>query len=163
MSKNSDQPSDPLLELPGYLVRRASMGVLAELNERLAEFELRHTSFSLLQLIASNPGIKQTDAGRALEIKRANMVPLVAALEKRGLLIRKPIDGRSQGIELTAAGKRLAKKAFGSVHAYEKELLERVPKNLRSAVIPVLTYLWKGDGERDSASDEKPPVKAVGG
>ena len=163
MSKNTDQPSDPLLELPGYLVRRASMGVLAELNVRLAEFELRHISFALLQLIAANPGIKQTDAGRALEIKRANMVPLIAALEERGLLIRKPIDGRSQGIELTAAGKRLAKKALRSVQAYERELMERVPENLRSAVIPVLTYLWKGDDERESADDEERPVKAVGG
>ncbi len=163
MPKNTDQPSDPLLELPGYLVRRASMVVLAELNERLAEFELRHTSSSLLQLIAANPGIKQTDAGRALEIKRANMVPLVAALEKRGLLTRKPIDGRSQGIELTAAGKRLAKKALLSVQAYEKELMERVPENLRSAVIPVLTYLWKGEDARDSAGDERQPVKAASG
>ena len=163
MKETPDHPRDPLLEFPGYLLRRASMGALAELNERLAQFELRHTSFSLLQLIAANPGIKQTDAGRALEIQRANMVPLVSALEQRGFLSRKPIDGRSQGIELTAAGKKLAKKALAAVQAYERDLMEQVPKNLRSAVVPVLTHLWKGERNRMGESKDGKRVKAVGG
>lgn len=162
MSESADHPRDPLLDFPGYLVRRASMGVLAGLNERLAQFDLRHASFALLQLIAANPGIKQTDAGRALEIKRANMVPLVATLEKRGFLVRKPIDGRSQGIELTGTGKRLAKKAMVAVEAYERELMEQIPKNLRSAVVPVLTYLWKGEATRDSQSKGSQRIKALG-
>ncbi len=163
MPKSAADLHDPLRAFPGYLIRRASMSLLGELNDRLSEFELRHTSFSLLQLIAANPGIKQTDAGRALEIKRANMVPLVAALEERGCITRKPIDGRSQGIELTAIGKRLARKALRVVRNHEKELIERVPEELQPAVVPVLTYLWKGARATESPGESGPSTAVTSG
>lgn len=153
MAKRSENPSDPLFMFPGYLLRRASVAALADLNERLSKFSLRHAEFSLLQLVKANPGIKPSEAGRVLDIQRANMVPLVARLEKRGLLTRTPIDGRSQAINLTAQGRALAKKAFAVVEACEKDLIEKVPLDLRSAVTPILLALWKGGlAEDDTAT-----------
>ncbi len=136
--------TDPLLELPGYLLKRASAAALNSLNHRLAALELRHTDVSLLLLIRTNPGITQSQAGRMLDIQRANMVPLVARLEKRGLLRRTPVDGRSRAIRLTAAGRTLAKKSLAVVRAFERDLLDRVPAKLRQAVQPILLALWRG-------------------
>ncbi len=155
MPKTLDTVSDPMLEFPGYLLRRASMSTLAELNRRLSQFDLRHGDFSLLQMINANPGIKQTKACQLLDIKRANMVPLIAKMEDRNLISRTAIDGRSQAIRLTAAGRALAKKTFLVAEAYEKELIEQVPESLREAVMPVLQSLWKGD-TKDAVP--KPPV-----
>ncbi len=134
---------DPLLLLPGYLLRRASAASLSELNQRLADLQLRHTDVSLLLLIEANPGITQSDAGRLLDVQRANMVPFIARLEALGLISRRQVDGRSQGLSLTAGGDALTHKAQAVIDAYEAELISRVPSELREHLVPILLALWQ--------------------
>ena len=134
---------DPLVKLSGYLLRRASTAALAELNERLVPLELRHADVAMLMLIDSSPGITQSRAGRVLDIQRANMVPFVARLEARGVMVRRQVDGRSQALALTGRGRRLLARARRVVAAHEAALLGRVPQKLRPMVLPVLTALWR--------------------
>src|SRR5437660_192626 len=122
--------TDPLARLSGYVLRRASTAAIAELNERLVPLELRHADVAMLMLIESSPGISQSHAGRVLDIQRANMVPFVARLEARGVMVRRQVDGRSQALALTGRG---------------RALLGRVPQKLRPMVLPVLTALWGRD------------------
>jgi DNA-binding MarR family transcriptional regulator len=136
---------DPLSSLPGYLLRRASASALAELNQQLAAIEANHTDISLLFLIGANPGITQSDAGRALGIQRANMVGLIARLEARGWIVRERVDGRSQALSLSGAGKAAQKRAWAIVEPFETRLVERVPAELRDHVVPILRHLW-GEG-----------------
>jgi DNA-binding MarR family transcriptional regulator len=143
MTKAGKHLNDPLANLPGYLLRRASAAALTELNERLAPFGVRHADVSLLLLIGANPGITQSQAGRVLDIQRANMVPLIARLEKRKLIERTPVDGRSQALRLVPAGRALLAKAHAEVQAHETGLLERVPEDLRPHVRPILLALWQ--------------------
>jgi DNA-binding MarR family transcriptional regulator len=133
---------DPLVKLSGYVLRRASVAALAELNEGLAPLGLRHAAAAMLMLIESRPGITQSEAGRVLDIQRANMVPFIARLEKRGVIRRRPVDGRSQALDLTSRGRMLLARARRVVEAHEATLLERVPEPLRPMVLPVLTALW---------------------
>ena len=131
------------MNLCGYVLRRASIAALAELNERLAPLKLRHADVAMLMLVQSSPGITQSQAGRILEIKRANMVPFVARLEGRGVIERQQLDGRSQALGLTSRGRMLLERARGVVDAHEQLLLARVPATLRPMVLPVLLALWK--------------------
>jgi len=133
---------DPLLKLSGYVLRRASVAALAELNEGLAPLGLRHAAAAMLMLIESRPGITQSEAGRVLDIQRANMVPFISRLEKRGAIRRRQVDGRSQALDLTSRGRMLLARARRVVEAHEAALLERVPEPLRPMVLPVLTALW---------------------
>jgi DNA-binding MarR family transcriptional regulator len=133
---------DPLLKLSGYVLRRASAAALAELNERLAPLELRHADVALLMLIEASPGLTQSQAGRLLDIQRANMVPFIARLEARGVIQRRQVDGRSQALDLTGRGRMLLARARRVVAAHEAALLERVPDRLRPMVLPVLMALW---------------------
>jgi DNA-binding MarR family transcriptional regulator len=134
---------DPLLGLAGYVLRRASAAALAELNERLAPLQLRHADVAMLMLIESSPGVTQSQAGRVLDIQRANMVPFVGRLEVRGLTRRRRVDGRSQALELTERGRRLLVRARRVVEAHEAALLRGVPERLRPLVLPVLMALWQ--------------------
>jgi DNA-binding MarR family transcriptional regulator len=134
---------DPLLGLSGYVLRRASAAAITELNERLAPLDLRHADVALLMLVESSPGVTQSQAGRVLDIQRANMVPFVGRLEARGLLRRRRVDGRSQALELTSAGRMLLLRARRAVEAHEAVLLARVPERLRPLVLPVLLALWR--------------------
>ena len=104
----ADPLDDPLDDLLGYQLRRASAVMMAALAAALGTTGLRPTAASVLAFIAANPATTQSDMARTLGIKRANMAPLVAELESRGLLDRVPVDGRSQGLSLTAAGADLA-------------------------------------------------------
>jgi len=133
---------DPLAKLCGYLLQRASAAALADLNRRLAPLGLRHAGVAMLMLIEARPGITQSQAGRILDIQRANMVPFVARLEALGVIRRKRVDGRSQALELTGRGRVLLERARRVVQAHEGALLGRVPEELRPVVLPVLMALW---------------------
>jgi len=133
---------DPLAKLCGYLLQRASAAALADLNRRLAPLGLRHAGVAMLMLIEARPGIPQGQAGRILDIQRANMVPFVARLEALGVIRRKRVDGRSQALELTSRGRVLLERARRVVQAHEGTLLGRVPEELRPVVLPVLMALW---------------------
>jgi DNA-binding MarR family transcriptional regulator len=137
---------DPLDSLPGYLLRRASAASLSELNQRLMPLQLRHIDASLLLLINANPDITQSDAGRMLDIQRANMVPLIARLETQGLVSRRQVDGRSQALFLTPVGQDVLKEAQHLVETYEAELTSRVPAEMQAHIVPILRALWGRPG-----------------
>ena len=134
---------DPLPSYPGYALRRAANATAAELAGRLAPLGLRQSEFSVLMLIAANPGVTASAIGRALDIQRANMVPLLKRLEDAGLIARAPIDGKSQGLDLTAEGKARLGRARTVVEAFEAELIARVPPEHRAHLLPALEALWR--------------------
>jgi DNA-binding MarR family transcriptional regulator len=133
---------DPLLSLTGYVLRRASIASQTKLGQRLVPLELRPYEATLLLLVESSPGITQSEAGRLLAIQRANMVPVVARLAARGLIQRKPVDGRSQGLWVTRAGQSLMQKVHRIVATDEAALMRRVPEAMQPMVLPILLALW---------------------
>ena len=134
---------DPLPHYPGYALRRAANASAAELSVRLAEIGLRQVDASVLMLVAANPDITASALGRALDIQRANMVPLLKRMEDGGLLDRIPLDGKSQGLILTEAGHGAHSRALTVIEAFESELLARVPAQHRAHLLPALNALWR--------------------
>jgi DNA-binding MarR family transcriptional regulator len=134
---------DPLPGFPGYALRRAANATAAELAARLALLELRQSDVSVLILIGENPGVTASAIGRARDIQRANMVPLLKRLEDAGLIEREPIDGKSQGLALTTAGRAKMAEARGIVEAFEAELIRRVAPEHRDHLLPALEALWR--------------------
>jgi DNA-binding MarR family transcriptional regulator len=134
---------DPLLSLPGYALRRAANATAAELAARLAPLGLRQSDVSLMMLVEANPGATASALGRRLDIQRANMVPVLKRLEDAGLIDRAPIDGKSQGLRLSAAGKARVAEGRALIEAFERELLERVPAEHRAHLLPALNAIWR--------------------
>lgn len=134
---------DALSHYPGYVLRRAAHATGAELAVRLEPLGLRQSDVSLLILIKANPGATASALGRMLDIQRANMVPILKRMEDADLIRREAIDGKSMGLELTAAGTALLDKARAEIEAFETELLERVPAEHRAHLLPALHALWK--------------------
>ncbi|KLE34978.1 MarR family winged helix-turn-helix transcriptional regulator [Aurantiacibacter luteus] len=134
--------TDPLARYPGYALRRAASAAGAVLNERLGEMGLRQASMSVLMLVEANPDITASALGRKLDIQRANMVPLLKRLEQAGLIDRRAIDGKSQGLVLTEEGMRTCADARKVVETFEAELLARVPEEHRDHLLPALNALW---------------------
>jgi DNA-binding MarR family transcriptional regulator len=134
---------DPLPSYPGYSLRRAANATAAELSARLTEIGMKQVDASILLLLADNPEVTASALGRQLDIQRANMVPLLKRLEDGGLIARTPIDGKSQGLALTEAGRDTEAKARAIIDRFESELLARVPAEHRDHLLPALDALWR--------------------
>ena len=135
--------TDPLRNLPGYALRRAANATMAELAVRLAPLGLRQVDATVMMLIDAEPGTTASAIGRTLDIQRANMVPLLKRLDDADLIERTPIDGKSQGLELTGEGRRVLGEVRETIETFETELLARVPAEHRDHLIPALNALWR--------------------
>jgi DNA-binding MarR family transcriptional regulator len=120
--------NNPLEDRFGYQLRRASVLMMADLAARLTPLGLSIAEASVLVLIKANPGAIQTELGRALAIKRANMAPLIAGLERRGLIRRRAADGRSHALQVNEEGDALATRIEQIMQVHEAYFLGRLPK-----------------------------------
>lgn len=137
--------NDPLKDLPGYALRRVSAAFMARFAARLSRLDLRPAEASVLLVIGANPGVIQSEVGKLLGIVSANMAPLVARLADRELIVREAVDGRSQGLKLSEAGRRVVQKARSIVEELESDLIARIPATERSAFLKVLAALARAD------------------
>lgn len=120
---------------------------MVELAARLAALDLRQAEASVLILVAENPGVTASALGRRLDIRAANMVPLLKRLDEAGLIHRAPIDGKSQGLALTPAGQAKLARARDTIETYEGELLARIPRQHREHLLPALHAIWRQEPE----------------
>jgi DNA-binding MarR family transcriptional regulator len=133
---------NPLEQLIGYQLRRSSSVLMGDLARALEPHQLRPSEASVLVLIHANPLITQSEIGRILGIKRANMAPLSAALEQRGLIARRPVDGRSQGLTLTDAGAELVAAVREAIETNERRVLSKLGAEERARLIATLQRFW---------------------
>jgi DNA-binding MarR family transcriptional regulator len=99
----------PLDRTVGFLLKRAQIAVSRDIHRIFAEFDMTAVQFTVLTVVANNPGIAQHELATALEVERPRMVPVLDKLVKRDLTVRRQDerDGRSRRIHLTGAGQEL--------------------------------------------------------
>lgn len=141
---NASAPTHPLESYLGYQLRRATAAMQADLNNRIAALNVTIVEMSTLLVIEQNPLITQSEIGRMLAIKSANMAPLTGGLVNRGLIERAPIDGRSQGLRLSVAGQDLAKTLHQAVDENEELIMARMSDAERAVARKLLRSVWTG-------------------
>lgn len=112
----------------GYRLRRAQLSVFQRFLTVFEELKLRPVEYSVLVLIAANPGRKQTEIAEVLGIKRANFVTLVHGLEDRGIVERmgSASDKRANALHLTSEGEAFLRRARDLHEAMEQDLIKRL-------------------------------------
>jgi DNA-binding MarR family transcriptional regulator len=110
----------------GFRLRLAFLAFFRSLEGVLAPFELRPGLAAALFVIEANPGQKQQEIGKAVGIKRPNLVLVIDELERRGLVRRHPApgDGRSYALRLTPLGTAMMKDIHAVHDAHEQAVLE---------------------------------------
>lgn len=133
----------PLADYLGYALRRAQLASTAGYIEAMQDVDLRPTQFSVLILIHENPGIRQTEVCAALGLQKANFVPLLNELQRRGLAVRKPgvPDRRASALHLTPQGEEVLKKANVLHAAWEESLSARLGTKGREQLLGLLRKL----------------------
>jgi DNA-binding MarR family transcriptional regulator len=131
----------PMQKLLGYNLAQAAIPSLKIFVKRIGEpFQLRRLDFTLLMLVAANPGVTQRQLSLALDVSAPRLTLVFDKLEERELITRtrSEDDRRKQYIALTRKGAALVKKADHIAEGMEKELLGHLTEVERSALFQLL-------------------------
>ena len=136
-----------LESLLGYNARRAALAVIDRFLEGMEPYQLKPVDFSVLSLVAHNPGITSRQLCSTLGILPPNLVGMVNMLQKRELVARRPhpTDGRAMGLHLTPAGQKLVRDAEKTAASIEAGVASRLsPAELRT-LIALLKKVYKSE------------------
>ncbi len=147
-------PEDaPLIleSLVGYNLRRAHSMQRTRFAAVFGPYNVRPVQLSILGLVRDHPQIKQSDLGKALEIKRANIVALLDELESRKLIVRKQSesDRRAYVLELTPIGRDVAAKLLALHTRLEADIVSQLGVKESEQLLKLLKKLRRIDASPD--------------
>lgn len=131
---------DSLVGHAGYAVRRFQLWIFQDFVRTLAAADIRPTQYSVLTVIAANPGLTQMAVAKRLGIERARLVHLLDSLEGRKLVARVPsaTDRRSHALHLTTHGHASLKKFKRLAAEHERHVSEKIGAANRERLLQIL-------------------------
>jgi DNA-binding MarR family transcriptional regulator len=132
--------------LLGYHLRRAWVRSFADFAKALGE-EIKPVPFTVLCLIDESPGITAAEIGRQLQLQRANLAPMLADLDARGLVERRPDreDHRVHRLHLSTQGCIALGEWQARVMAQEELTFGALTEGERETLRRLLGRIWKQD------------------
>ncbi|MDX8454557.1 MarR family transcriptional regulator [Mesorhizobium sp. VK9D] len=133
----------------GYNLRRASALALNDFAVEMTEASLRPVTYAMLAVIDERPGIRAAELCRLLGMKSANMAPLLAELEERGLIERDDHaeDRRVQELSLTVVARAAMPAWRRQVRRHEDRFLQRLTSVERATLLRLLRLIWVDEVE----------------
>ncbi|MEK9802121.1 MAG: MarR family transcriptional regulator [Curvibacter sp.] len=133
-----------LESLVGYNARRATLVIVDAFLRNMAVYGLKPVEFSVLSLIAHNPGITSRQLCSTLNIQPPNLVGMINQLQRRELITRRPHphDGRAMGLHLTPAGRKLVKQAEVTASELEEAATSRLSAAERKTLMALLRKIY---------------------
>src|SRR5262249_39072484 len=109
-----------------YLLKRAELAVRGCADLALGVVDLTPSQYFILFLVKCGEATSSAELARSMGVLPQSMTELIAPLEKKGAIVRKPdpVNNRLLRIELTAAGEKLFAKGTQAAIQLENELLD---------------------------------------
>lgn len=134
-----------LTGLLSFQLRMLSHSINRAYNEAFAETEASSGTGKLttLLLVSANPGISQTEAGRAQNKDRAAMVRIIDQLEQSGLITRSPDpdERRRHRLVLTRRGAAEVKRYMAIAQAYDSGFFSVLNEAERRSLVRIVQKL----------------------
>lgn len=126
---------------PGHLLRRAQQFAHDLYSKEVGASGPTPRQYEVLHVVASNPGLSQTDLVNATGIDRSTLADMIARMIKKGLLSRSRTkeDARANAVGITAAGKKMLTAANAKVAKAEEAALAVLPKTQQAAFMKALS------------------------
>ena len=142
--------------LSGYMLRRAQFAAFNDFLRFFNDLGVRPVQYAVLTVIDKNPGLKQSQISEALGIKRANLVAILDAIERRGLARREAVatDRRSYALRLTEKGVALMKELRARSEAHEKRLAASIGEDGRRELLKLLAGVIEAVGPGSESEEE---------
>ncbi len=140
-----DVDQSALKQLVGYNCRRAHSAILRHASERLEQYNLRPGWYSVLVLLADNPGLSSREICDVLGVKPPNLVALVASFEERALIKKQPqtFETRALGLYLTATGRRLVTRVQRDILRADADATGMLSAEERATLIALLQRIYE--------------------
>lgn len=132
-----------LAERPGFLIRRLHQIHLALFAEECAAFGITPVQYSIMSVVAAQPGLDQIRLAQEVGVDRATLANVLARLETRGLLRRKQgqEDRRLKLVRLTPKGNRLLAQVVEPARRAHARTIEALPEAERATFLRALAGL----------------------
>ena len=133
------KPAIPLIS-PIHLLHRASQRADGLFARQVRPSDLTPRQFVVLQAVADNNGLSQTDIMAVTGIDRSSTAALVGTLVKNGWLKRRRTrrDARVYAVRITSSGRQMLEAGISATRAAEDELLLPVPEKERLVLVNLL-------------------------
>lgn len=140
MARNlkSSELHDPLESVIDYQMRQASLATLSILVDSFATLGVRLIEGTVLRFVEANPGCNQAEIGRALGVKRTNMVPIISGLVEDGLISRSAANGRTHALRLTTKGTELDRQIAMKVLEHESRFFGDIDDTTKAILLNTL-------------------------
>lgn len=142
----SDRPPAALARHTGFLLNWVAARSRRRFATALEQEGLHPRDFSVLSVIARDPGVTQQTLGESAGVDPSTMVAILDVLEERGFAERRPheTDRRKRAVHLTEEGRRTLARAgrlaarvndevFGALSPAERGELDRLLRKLSGA------------------------------
>jgi len=132
-----------LPELLGYRLRQAQIAVFLDFCAAMEAFGVTPGRFGVLQVIAANPGLSQSELGGILGIDRSTVVAVIDRLEREDWVRRMPApkDRRSHALVLGERGAALLPELESRVKAHEQRITRHLSEAERQTLLDLLSRL----------------------
>ena len=139
-----------LTHLVGYAASRAAIALRRVFAHHFAPLDLKVVEFSILMLVASNPEVNQKQIGDTLDLSAPNLAVTLDRMVERGWVerVRGTRDRRAMHIHLTAAGRRLVRRAEKIAATMEALALQMLSAAERALLIELLMKVAAGTPAR---------------
>src|SRR4030081_2707206 len=124
------EPSWPLDQRPGFLIRRLHQIHVALFQKNCATFEITPLQYSLLSALAQRGTADQTTLAADVALDRTTTTGALKRLQSRAFIERSihPRDRRAQICRLTKAGAALLRQMEASARAAHRETVADLSK-----------------------------------
>jgi len=112
-------------DMVSYCLKSAYHKIMEDAEVKLETLGLKVPQFSIMAIVHLNPGITQTKLIDNIYITRSTGSEMIEKLVRRSLIVRKPIDRKSNGLFLSEEGEVLFSNALKMAQLNEKKLTDR--------------------------------------
>ena len=140
---------DDVYGKPGHLIRRAQQIAVAIFMEECAAYDITPVQYATLVAVRDNPDADATRLSALVAYDRSTLGLVIARLEKKGLLARKPgkDDRRVKRLALTRAGDTLLRRAEPAVRRAQDRILAPLEARDRAQLVALLRQLVELNNE----------------
>lgn len=130
----------PMGRYLGSQLRLTHIAALDALEAAFAPYKSSPIRFALMDQVNERPGSTQATLADLLDVDRTTLVPMVADMERKGLLRRSTLshDKRAVQLWLTPKGQRLFGKLRPLAVAHEKRLCGAMSSSAKAELIATL-------------------------
>ena len=139
----SDALASPLADSPAFLVRLAQLRAFDEFHRNFAGLGVTPAGFSVLALVAANPGVRPGAIAEELRVKPSNVAALVNGLVAAGLVERTVDEAelRASLLHATAAGLKVWREMDRTHRDTDAHFVEALTASERKQFVALLRKL----------------------